>query len=80
LVCDVADEEVDTDPDQKYRKTRYGVEERRRGVGSKEGPRQCRCESEERLWNCDAFYVGFGKKVKRVQVVEKRLVLVVLSL
>jgi hypothetical protein len=32
------------------------------------------------LWNCDAFYVGFGKKVKRVQVVEKRLVLVVLSL
>ncbi len=80
MVCDVADEEVDTDPDQKYRKTRYGIEEGRRRVGCKEGPRQCRCESEERLWNCDAFYVGFGEKVERVQVVEKRLVLVVLSL
>jgi hypothetical protein len=80
LVCDVADEEIDTDPDQKYGKTRYGIEERRRRVGRKEGPRKCRCESEERLWNCDAFYVGFGKKVKRVQVVEKRLVLLVLSL
>jgi hypothetical protein len=31
------------------------------------------------LWDCDAFYVGFGEKVERVQVVEKRLVLVVLS-
>ncbi len=80
MVCDVADEEVDADPEQKYRKTRYRRDERRRGVCCKEGPLQCRCESEERLWNCDAFYVGFGEKVERVQVVEKRLVLVVLSL